>query len=71
MHGLNNNRPLSIGSVARLAGVPLTTVRFYERANVVRPMGRSGANYRLYSPDAVARITPIITSLSFTRACSA
>jgi MerR family mercuric resistance operon transcriptional regulator len=53
---LSKDRPLSIGSVAKLAGVPLTTMRFYERANVVRPAGRSGANYRLYSPDAVARI---------------
>ena len=56
MDGLHNTKPLNIGSVARLAGVPLTTVRFYERANIVRPAGRSGANYRLYSPDAVARI---------------
>lgn len=56
MHGLTNNKPLSIGVVARLAGVPLTTVRFYERANVVRPVARTAANYRLYPPDAVARI---------------
>lgn len=56
MDGLPNIKPLNIGSVARLAGVPLTTVRFYERAKIVRPAGRSGANYRLYSPDAVARI---------------
>ena len=56
MSGLPNKKPLSIGSIARLAGVPLTTVRFYERANIVRPEGRTGANYRVYSPDAVARI---------------
>src|SRR5262245_15175681 len=56
MTGLNDNKPLSIGKVARLAGVPSTTLRFYERANVVRPVGRTGTNYRLCSSDAVARI---------------
>src|SRR5262245_8438463 len=56
MHGLPNNKALSIGTIARMAGVPLTTVRFYERANIVRPEGRTGANYRVYSADAIARI---------------
>ena len=56
MHGLSNNKSLSIGSVAKLADVPLTTVRFYERANVVRPVARTAANYRLYPLEAVARI---------------
>ena len=56
MSGLPNKKLLSIGNIARLAGVPLTTVRFYERANIVRPDGRTGANYRVYSSEAVARI---------------
>ena len=56
MHGFPNNKPLTIGSIAKLAGVPVTTVRFYERADVVRPVSRTVANYRLYSGDAVARI---------------
>jgi MerR family mercuric resistance operon transcriptional regulator len=51
-----DSKALSIGRVAQLAGVPLTTVRFYERAKIVQPVGRTGANYRVYSPDAVARI---------------
>jgi len=68
MHDLSNNKSLSIGSVAKLAGVPLTTVRFYERANVVRPMARTAANYRLDSPDAVAciRFTRRAQELGFT-----
>src|SRR5262245_61123319 len=56
MHGLPNDKPLTIGTLAKLADVPLTTVRFYERANVVRPVARTAANYRLYPGDAVARI---------------
>ena len=56
MDGLLQNRPLTIGSVPKLAGVPPTTVRFYERAGVVRPGSRTAANYRLYPRDAVARM---------------
>jgi len=56
MYGRPKINGLGIGKVASLAGVSLTTVRFYERANIVRPVGRSAANYRVYSPDAVARI---------------
>ncbi|MCI0743871.1 MAG: heavy metal-responsive transcriptional regulator [Verrucomicrobia subdivision 3 bacterium] len=53
---MSETRPLTIGGVAKLAGVSPTTVRFYERAGVVRPVSRTAANYRLYPPDAVARI---------------
>lgn len=56
MHGLHNDKPLTIGAIAKLAGVPLTTVRFYERAGVVRPVSRTAANYRLYLADAATRI---------------
>src|SRR5437867_7549259 len=48
MHGLPNNKPLTIGAVAKLARVPLTTVRFSERAGVLRPPARSAVNYLLY-----------------------
>src|SRR5688572_28909845 len=56
MHGLSKTKPLTIGSIAKLADVLPTTVRFYERAGVVRPASRTAANYRVYPPDAVARI---------------
>ena len=43
--------PLTIGELARAAGVPTSTVRFYEREGLLRPRGRSGANYRLYAEE--------------------
>ncbi len=42
---------LTIGELARAAGVPTSTVRFYEREGLLRPRARSGANYRLYAED--------------------
>lgn len=56
MHDLRKTKPLTVGSVAKLADVLPTTVRFYERAGVVRPVSRTAANYRVYPADAVARI---------------
>ena len=43
--------PLTIGEPARAAGVPTSTVRFYEREGLMRPRARSGANYRLYAQE--------------------
>ena len=47
---------LTIGSLARRAGVGVPALRFYERAGLLPKPARSGANYRLYSEEAVARI---------------
>ena len=46
----------TIGQLARLAGVPTSTVRFYERRQLLRPDFRTGANYRNYSPAALERL---------------
>src|SRR4051812_7515770 len=46
----------TIGQLARLAGVPTSTVRFYERAGLLRPDARSGGNYRHYGDAAVGRL---------------
>jgi MerR family mercuric resistance operon transcriptional regulator len=39
---------LTIGELARSAGVPTPTVRYYERAGLLGRPRRSAANYRLY-----------------------
>ena len=36
----------SIGQLAEAAGVPIVTVRYYERSGVVKPDFRTGGNYR-------------------------
>ena len=39
----------TIGQLARAAGVPTTTLRYYERAGLVQPTLRAENQYRLYS----------------------
>ena len=43
----------NIGQLARAAGVPLSTLRYYERAGLLYPTGRARNNYRVYTHDAL------------------
>jgi Hg(II)-responsive transcriptional regulator len=47
---------LTIGALAKRAGVGVETVRFYERRGLVRRPTRPHAGYRLYPEEAVGRI---------------
>ncbi len=47
---------LTIGELATSAGVPTSTVRYYERAGLLQASGRSSANYRLYSEEDAQRL---------------
>jgi DNA-binding transcriptional MerR regulator len=47
---------LSIGELATQTGLPVRTIRFYSDAGVVPESERSEAGYRLYGPDALARL---------------
>jgi MerR family mercuric resistance operon transcriptional regulator len=46
----------SIGQAARLSGVGIETIRYYERAGVVPPAPRGPGGRRVYGPDAIARL---------------
>jgi MerR family mercuric resistance operon transcriptional regulator len=46
----------TIGQLAKAAGVPSSTVRYYERVGLVRPSGRSWGNYRLFGAEALERL---------------
>lgn len=46
----------TIGALAHAAGVPTTTVRYYERAGLLPPEGRSGGNYRSYTDRSLERL---------------
>ncbi|MEN8183066.1 MAG: heavy metal-responsive transcriptional regulator [Myxococcota bacterium] len=46
----------TIGEVAKAAGVPTSTVRYYERARLLRPSARTASNYRLYSKEDLGRL---------------
>lgn len=47
---------LTIGKVARLAGVSADTLRYYETEGLIAPASKTAAGYRLYDNEAVRRI---------------
>ncbi len=47
---------LTRGQLARLAGVGIETVRFYEREGLLAEPARTPAGYRQYGEDVVARL---------------
>src|SRR3954454_19047552 len=47
-------KPLTIGDVARRAGVGVETVRFYERRGLLAEPERRASGYRQYNQEAVA-----------------
>ncbi len=49
-------KPLTIGEVARRAGVGVETVRFYERQGLLAEPARKASGYRQYTEDVVARL---------------
>ena len=46
----------TIGQLAKAAGVPTSTLRYYERSGLLKPDFRTGSNYRGYSPEALERL---------------
>lgn len=47
---------LKIGELAAAAGVPTSTVRYYERRGLLPPDSRSRSKYRLYGDAALERL---------------
>lgn len=47
---------LKIGDIAAASGVAVSTIRFYERAGLLRPAGRAENNYRYYDEASVQRL---------------
>src|SRR5919199_5139981 len=47
---------LTIGQIARRAGVGVETVRFYERQGLLEEPARKESGYRQYPEDVVARL---------------
>lgn len=59
---------ITIGTLSKVAGVGVETVRFYERKGLLRTPNRRTSGYRLYDQDAVERLQFIrrAKSLDFT-----
>ncbi|WP_027080402.1 MerR family transcriptional regulator [Luteimonas mephitis] len=47
---------MNIGQLARQAGVPIDTVRYYERQRLIPEPARSASGYRQYQCDDVTRL---------------
>jgi len=47
---------LKIGELARLSGLPVKRIHYYEQRGLLEPAARSEAGYRLYGPEEVARL---------------
>lgn len=50
------NRQCTIGQLARDVGVPVSTVRYYERRRLLRADDRSSGNYRLFGESSLERL---------------
>jgi len=46
----------SIGQLAKAAGVPTSTLRYYGRSGLLKPDFRTGGNYRGYTSEALERL---------------
>jgi MerR family copper efflux transcriptional regulator len=47
---------MTIGEVVELAGVPVPTVRYYERRGLIAEAPRTPAGYRQYGPETAERL---------------
>lgn len=50
------NEQYTISQLAKSAGIPTTTMRYYERIGLVEPEDRSQGNYRLYSDESLNKV---------------
>lgn len=53
------SQDLTIGQLGRQSHLSRATLLYYDRLGLLRPKNRSGANYRLYEPEDVARLERI------------
>ncbi|MFE2477068.1 MerR family transcriptional regulator [Streptomyces sp. NPDC059389] len=53
---MDSDKLYSIGELSRRTGLTVKTIRFYSDLGIVPPTARSPAGYRLYGPQALARL---------------
>ena len=56
---------MKIGEVARRTGVPIDTVRYYERNGLLPPPARRASGYRDYHEADIARLNFILVLICF------
>ncbi|MFG2683071.1 MerR family transcriptional regulator [Streptomyces sp. NPDC048392] len=50
---VKRTRPMTVGELSRRTGVPVKTLREYTDLGLIYTLGRSPANYRLFTADAL------------------
>lgn len=50
------NAKVTIGRLAKEAGVPIDTIRYYERRGLLSPDSYRDSGYRLYDPEAARKL---------------
>lgn len=50
------NAGYTIGKLAKIVRIAPSAIRYYEKAGLIEPAGRTEGNYRVYGPDAVERL---------------
>lgn len=51
-----NHRPLTISRAARVAGVGIETIRYYQRLGLIEEPARPAEGYRIYSKEHIRRL---------------
>jgi len=57
---MDTETDLTVGAVARLAGISVRTLHHYDEIGLVSPDGHSDAGYRLYSRRNIARLQEVL-----------
>lgn len=53
-------RTYSIGELAKLAGVSIRTLRYYDKIGLLKPIDQAESNYRYYGKDELYRLQQIL-----------
>ncbi|WGV27338.1 heavy metal-responsive transcriptional regulator [Halotia branconii] len=51
-----NEKPLLIGQVTDLSGIPIRTIRYYESLGLLQSSGRTEGGFRQFSSDVITRL---------------
>jgi DNA-binding transcriptional MerR regulator len=53
---LLQDKTKQIGAVARISGVPIKTIRYYEELGLLKASGRTEGGFRLFDSDVLSRL---------------
>jgi DNA-binding transcriptional MerR regulator len=53
---LTREKTMRIGEVARVSGLPIKTIRYYDELGLLKISGRTEGGYRLFDPDVLGRL---------------